>query len=40
LKDYLVGETAGPGTIILPEFAGEFGPDEFRWIQIACVAAS
>ena len=40
LKDYLAGETGGPGAIIVPDFGGEFGAEDFQWIQIACVPAS
>jgi hypothetical protein len=34
LKDYLTGRTGGEGVMFVPDFAGPFGSDTFRWNQI------
>jgi hypothetical protein len=34
LKDYLTGRTGGEGLIFVPDFAGPFGSEAFRWNQI------
>ncbi|MEO8257919.1 MAG: hypothetical protein ABI868_11290 [Acidobacteriota bacterium] len=34
LKDYLTGRTGGEGLMFVPDFAGSFGSDAFRWNQI------